>query len=153
MSTDKFANWIALVSVLASAATAMHSTWSNKSTQVQIEELKAKFDAQKSDNEKFWTAKKERCTLIYESARNLAEANGKVYKQFDLSSRATIDANLWAASTLLPPETQKKFLSAHQKGTIKDDEHQFERTTSLVSIVLEGLAVEGQRCLLVTSKQ
>jgi hypothetical protein len=147
MTDSTLGHVVAIVSVIASAATAIYSTWDKGQTEMALEEIKAKYEVQKVDRGHAWAGKKERCGLTVDTARNLAQAYGKVYRELDLNKRAEIEAHLWAAATMLSPENQKVFLAAYQKGPTKVDDYKITFTDNLVSIALQGLAIDGQKCL------
>ncbi|WP_155518330.1 hypothetical protein [Ralstonia solanacearum] len=147
MADTNLGHVVAIVSVVASAATAIYSTWDKGRTELALEEIKAKYEVQKSLREHAWTGRKERCSLTVETARNLAQAYGKVYRELDLNKRAEIEANLWAAATMLSTANQKIFLDAYQKGPAQGDNYKNAFTDNLVSIALQGLAIDGQQCL------
>lgn len=147
MSDSKIGHVVAIISVLATAATAVYSEWDKGRTEVALEGVKAQYEALKADKDRAWTEKKERCSLIIDTARNLGQAYGQVYQELDLDKRSAIDANLWAAATMLSAENQKIFLAAYQKGPAPGDSSGLTLTNQLVSLVLQGLATDGQKCL------
>lgn len=147
MADSNLGHIVAIVSVVASAATAIYSAWEKGRTELALEEIKAKYEVQKADKDRSWTGMQERCALTVDTARNLAQAYGKVYQELDLNKRAEIEAHLWAAATMLSAENQKVFLSAYQKGPAKGDDYKTTFTGNLVSIALQGLATDGQKCL------
>ncbi|MBS4433278.1 hypothetical protein E2566_08065 [Pectobacterium punjabense] len=146
MSNSNIGNWVAIVSVVASAFTAIYSTWDKSKTELALEEIKSKYEIQKSDKVRVWSEKKERCNLIVDAARKLAQAHGKVYRELKLEHQANMEENLWAAATVLTIKNQERFLSEYQKGPAKEDEGGFTYRGKLVSITLQGLADDGQKC-------
>ncbi|EHK5629777.1 hypothetical protein IS012_004604, partial [Salmonella enterica subsp. enterica serovar Ruiru] len=139
-------HWVAIISVIASAGTAIYSTLDKSRTEVKLEEIKSKYEIQKNEKDRTWLEKKERCNLIIDTARKLAQAHGKVYRELNLGYRADIEGHLWAAATVLTTQNQERFLSEYQKGPDKGDEHGLIYIDKLVSITLNGLASDGHKC-------
>ncbi|GKW01362.1 hypothetical protein PEC301877_01770 [Pectobacterium carotovorum subsp. carotovorum] len=146
MSNSNLGNWVAIVSVVASAVTAIYSTWDKSKTELALEEIKSKYEIQKSDKARVWSERKERCNLIVDAARKLAQAHGKVYRELNLDHRANMEESLWAAATVLTIKNQENFLSEYQKGPGENDDGGYTHRTKLVSITLQGLADDGQKC-------
>ncbi|MEH0835365.1 hypothetical protein [Pectobacterium cacticida] len=57
-----------------------------------------------------------------------------------------MEESLWAAATVLTIKNQEKFLSEYQKGPGENDEGGYAHREKLVSITLQGLADDGQKC-------
>lgn len=147
MADNNLSHIVAIVSVVASASSAIFSAWHKDQTELALQEVKAKYEVLKADRDRFWTGKKEQCSRTAETARDLGQAYAKVYRELDLSKRADIEAHLWAAATMLSAENQKVFLAAYQKGPTKGDDYKTTFIDNLVSIALQGLAIDGQKCL------
>lgn len=145
--SDNWGHVVAVVSVLASASTAMYQSWDKGRTELAIEELKAKYDLAKTNKSQSLVFKKERCNQVTDAARSLANSYGKVYKDLDTTKKGEIEGTLWAAATMLSPDSQKEFLEIYQRGPAKDDQYQIAFTHYLVQITLRGLAIDGQKCL------
>lgn len=147
MSNSNLGNWVAIVSVVASAVTAIYSTWDKSKTEVAIEEIKSKYEIQKSDKERAWSERKERCNIIIDAARRLAQSHGKVFSELNLDHRANMEENLWAAAMVLTTKNQEILLSEYKKGPSENDRGGYIYKDKLISLALQGLADDSQKCI------
>lgn len=145
-TNSNIGNWVAIVSVIMTAATAIYSTWDKSRMEIRLAEVKASYEIQKDEASRSWNERKERCNLIIDAARKLAQSQGKVYRELNLDHRADLEESLWGAATILSTQNQKIFLTEYQKGPAKNDDGGYEYRAKLTSITLQSLAIDGQKC-------
>lgn len=145
-NNSNLGNWVAIVSVIMTAATAIYSAWDKSRMEVKLAEVKAKYEIQKDEVSRSWDERKERCNLIIDAARKLAQSQGKVYRELNLDHRADLEESLWGAATILSNQNQKIFLTEYKNGPGKDDVGGYAYREKLISITLQGLAIDGQKC-------
>ena len=147
MADSNLGHWVAIVSVAASTLVAIYTSSEKSRTELALEDIKAKYDNLRADKEHKWTGDLERCSLIVSTAKNLAQSYSAVYQELDLSKRPEINAHLWVAATILSPKNKKEFIVAYQNGAVKGADDSISLTQNLVTIALQGLAIEGQDCI------
>lgn len=76
-TNSNIGNWVAIVSVIMTAATAIYSTWDKSRMEIRLAEVKASYEIQKDEASRSWNERKERCNLIIDAARKLAQSQGK----------------------------------------------------------------------------
>lgn len=140
-------NIVAIVSVVMSAVTTIYSTWDKGRIELILEDIKGKYDLQKTEKDNHLVWMKERCAIILEATRNLGQTSGKVYRDLG-GGKAELEASLWSAAAILSPENKKIFLSEFQKNISQYSQHGTPSNYNLISIALQGLAIDGQNCLL-----